>query len=81
MSTERHYWFVAREHGFGWWPSCWQGWLTIGAYFLLVAVAPRLFSLDGNELDRCRFVAFVTGAVLIICRLKAEPARYRWGGQ
>jgi len=42
---EKHYWFVARSHGWGWGlPCAWQGWVVYTIAFALLVACPFVFS-------------------------------------
>jgi hypothetical protein len=78
MSSKQKYWFPAKRYGWGWGlPSCWQGWVVFGLYFVLLGVGALRIASDP--------VVFATFAVMLsilliaICWLKGEPSRWRWG--
>ncbi|WP_198085347.1 hypothetical protein [Variovorax sp. E3] len=82
MMQKPPYWFPAKRYGWGWGvPTCWQGWMVIAVYAVLVAMAV-VFIRPAR--DPLLFVAAVSGlsiALVAVCWLKGEPPRWRWGGK
>ena len=80
MPTEYKYWFPAKRYGWGWGiPSTWQGWLVIAGFVGLLAVGPFIFP-PATQLGRyLAYAAVLSGALLVVCWLKGEPPRWRWG--
>jgi hypothetical protein len=72
-------WFPAKRYGWGWGlPCAWQGWVVLSLWAAAlfgvgISVAPRhpiLFP----------FIAiFMSLILVIICFLKGEKPRWRWG--
>ncbi|MGF6854883.1 hypothetical protein [Paraburkholderia sp. CI3] len=80
MSPSREYWFPAKRYGWGWGlPLRWQGWLTLLAYFVLLGVVVFRFQPAGHPLTFALLVALLTVALVVVCWLKGEPPRWRWG--
>ena len=76
VAAEKVYWFPAKQFGWGWGvPSVWQGWVVLGLYLAgitgLMVFAP--------EADVTTGMIVLTVPLLIICWLKGEPPRWRWG--
>ena len=75
---EKKIWFPAKTHGWGWGPpNCWQGWVVLVVWFVvltagtpLAARSPILFV--GHTL-------FLSAILILICWLKGEKPRWRWG--
>jgi hypothetical protein len=80
---EPKYWFPAKRYGWGWgFPSMWQGWLVFGAFFALVAagfVLFRVFPPQEALVAYLIYVVVLSGVLVVICWLKGEPPRWRWG--
>ena len=74
------YWFPAKRYGWGWGlPSAWQGWVVLVAYFaLVIGGVPFIQVIRGNGIYTA-YVAGLTALLLVICWLKGEPPRWRWG--
>ena len=74
------YWFRAKRYGWGWGlPLTWQGWATL-ATFVASSVAGGLLFPPRKALPA--FIACVvvlSGLLLVVCWLKGEPPRWRWG--
>ena len=74
------YWFRAKRYGWGWGlPSSWRGWGVLGAFAALSAAA--FFAFPPNEKPGALFacIAALTVLLILICWLKGEPPRWRWG--
>jgi hypothetical protein len=79
-SESRNYWFPAKRYGWGWGvPSVWQGWATLIIYLCLIVAGAIIFP-PGEELTT--FIALtvlLTLILIVICWVKGEPPRWRWG--
>jgi hypothetical protein len=74
------YWFRAKRYGWGWsWPLTWQGWVVLGAFFILIGAGALAFPPRSNTALFVVYVVFLSGLLLVICWLKGEPPRWRWG--
>jgi hypothetical protein len=73
MSPASKIWFPAKRYGTGWsWPRCWQGWLVLIGYFVLVGVGARFLSGGKPPVYfRAYFIALTIGLV-VICAWKGE---------
>jgi amino acid transporter len=76
---EKKIWFPAKKYGWGWGPpKCWQGWMVLLAYFILlgagaVLLLPKYLGLFLG------YTAILVGALILIGFLKGEKPRWRWG--
>ncbi len=81
------YWFKAKLYGWGWTPATWQGWLMLVLYLCAVWGAyecqyMRIGTDNQHEFILYRFVPQVillTVMFIILCMLKGEKPRWRWG--
>lgn len=74
---EKQYWFPAKQFGWGWgFPTAWQGWLVLGLY---IAAVLALASTRPDDRTLYTWLVPLTAIVFIICFLKGEPPRWRWG--
>lgn len=77
MASEREYWFPAKRYGWGWgFPRRWEGWVAIAIFLGLLVV--------GNIVVRSVTVLIaydvvIAGLLVLVCWLKGEPPRWRWG--
>jgi hypothetical protein len=80
MRSEQKYWFPAKRYGWGWGiPGSWQGWLVLAAFAALLAIGFVVFPPD-KELGFFKlYVAILCGVLILVCWLKGEPPRWRWG--
>ena len=78
---DKGYWFPAKRYGWGWGlPIRWQGWVVMLAYLALVVGGAAVLK---PALDPPRFVTYVSLLSLLlvlVCWVKGEPPRWRWGG-
>jgi hypothetical protein len=77
---ESKYWFRAKRHGWGWGlPMTWQGWGVLLVYVALVLGGIPLIQASKGDLVYVVYLCILTAVLVVICRLKGEPARWRWG--
>jgi len=80
-NEERKVWFPAKRYGWGWGPpTCWQGWVVIIVFYLLLGGS--LFLFMRNKPHPALFVisTLILSSLLIgVCYLKGEKPRWRWG--
>ena len=76
------YWFPAKRYGWGWGtPSTWQGWVVVVAYLGLVLGGIPVVQVSKGDAVYIGYSAALTGVLILICWLKGEPPRWRWGGR
>lgn len=80
VSQTDEYWFPAKRYGWGWGlPIRWQGWIVMIVYVALLALDAYAF-LRAQHLVMFFVVAVLLNFILVlICWLKGEPPRWRWG--
>ncbi len=82
VENSRKYWFPAKTHGWGWGlPSSWQGWLVLTLYIAGMVALPLLVNPEERVAEFLAGVAALTVALLVICWLKGEPPKWRWGNR
>jgi len=71
-------WFKAKNYGWGWYPSSWQGWLILIVYlgYLLYRGKTTQALFDSTS----SFI-FATILLIIVCFLTGEKPEWRWGGK
>ena len=76
--NEKKIWFPAKRYGWGWGlPVCWQGWVVIVVWVLLLGAGTFLIPKHpGLYVAYSLVLALV---LIIICYLKGEKPRWRWG--
>lgn len=78
-SPPKEYWFPAKRYGYGWGiPVRWQGWATL-AVFLAVVIGSGAQFMPGRPVAFLLTVTAASALLVIVCYLKGEPARWRWG--
>ena len=82
MPDQKQYWFPAKTFGWGWGlPCAWQGWVVLAAFLALVGLAAIRFP-PTSEPDGFTVALMVLIALLVIvCWIKGEPPRWRWGNK
>jgi hypothetical protein len=61
-------------------PSSWQGWLALAAFIALIVAGVFIFP-PGKSLGSFVLYTMVLGVLFaLVCWLKGEPPRWRWGG-
>lgn len=80
MSQSAHYWFPMKRYGWGWGlPLVWQGWVALGLYLALLAAGAFFFPPSTHPIGFAVVLASSTAAFIVVCYLKGEPPRWRWG--
>ena len=81
---KKNLWFKAKNYGWGWYPSSWQGWATLCVY--VIGVTWNFYRLDEfshSNSDTIRpFVIqtfFITLILIGICYKTGEKPEWRWG--
>jgi hypothetical protein len=77
------FWFAAKRYGLGWGlPVCWQGWVVLGGYFVLLFVGIYYLGGRGNAPVLIVYLALLTVGLVVTIAAKGErPVRWRWGGK
>ena len=79
MSNSRP-WFKAKTYGWGWGLALtWQGWLTYAAYIVLVVASVLAFPPHRQPMAFVLALSGLSLALVGVCLLKGEEARWRWG--
>lgn len=77
-AQEKTYWFPAKQFGWGWgFPTAWQGWAVMAAFLAGMAALPRIVPEDRYLIG----VAVLVALLLLVCFLKGERPRWRWGNE
>ena len=77
---DQGYWFPAKSYGWGWGFSItWQGWLVLAVYIALMIGGIPFIRPEVNPGLYGLYVTVLSGALLVVCRLKGEPPSWRWG--
>ncbi|GAA4765167.1 hypothetical protein GCM10023219_07480 [Stakelama sediminis] len=73
------YWFAPKLFGWGATPVTWQGWLSTGAFVLLLMVGMRILP---NHAARLAYALPLTlGFALLACRKTDGGCRWHWGAR
>lgn len=80
MESQRKYWFPAKTYGWGWGaPSAWQGWAVLMLYVVAMVALTILVNPEERLAEFLVGVLVLTVALVVVCWLKGEPPRWRWG--
>jgi hypothetical protein len=79
MTKSQQYWFPAKRYGWGWGPPLtWQGWVVLIVWIaILSGAAMRLMPM--HPIEFLVFAILMAGFLTLICYIKGEPPRWRWG--
>ena len=76
----KNYWFRAKHYGWGWGlPMTWQGWTIFIVYTILIISGIFIFPPKEKKAIFICWVVGLTIGILVICWIKGEPLRWRWG--
>lgn len=79
MGTKK-LWFKAKDYGWGWTPSTWQGWVAVVAEIIVLAAADYLRQRGKISSVIFFLICFVSAFVLILVSYKkGEKPSWRWG--
>lgn len=77
---EEEFWFRAKTYGWGWGlPLTWQGWVVFAIYFVLFGVGIVNIYAKLLPIPYVPFFVIITAALVLVCWLKGETPRWRWG--
>ena len=80
MQSDAKYWFPAKRYGWGWGlPTAWQGWVVLASFVGLIAAGAILFPPRQVMAEYLIYVAALSVGLTVVCWLKGEPPRWRWG--
>ncbi len=82
MGEVKKYWFPAKKYGWGWgFPKTWQGWLVLLTYIAILGIIAFIFRPEERPFSFYFSLAIATVILIVICLIKGEPPRWRWGGK
>ncbi len=77
---DRTFWFPAKRYGWGWGPPVrWEGWAVLALYALLICLSAVLWLPSDSIAAFLLCTAGLTVALMMVCWIKGEPLRWRWG--
>ena len=80
VSQTDEYWFPAKRYGWGWGlPIRWQGWVVMIVYVALLALDAYAFLRDQHLVMFFVVAVLLNFILVLICWVKGEPPRWRWG--
>jgi hypothetical protein len=82
MTEKKKIWFPAKAHGWGWGPPvCWQGWVVLLVFTVLIVTAPMLVAMRTNLVGYFSYIFSLVAILIFICWKKGEPPKWRRGGK
>lgn len=82
MKKSTDYWFPAKRYGWGWgMPVTWQGKVVFAAFFVLLAIGALTLLPRYGQLSFVIFTVILSVILIVICWLKGEPPKWRWGNK
>jgi hypothetical protein len=80
---EKNIWFKRKQHGWGWFPATWQGWIII-LLFIGITTAPTFIFPKGVHDHIIMFLIYVfmlSGGLIYICMKTGESPKWQWGNK
>jgi hypothetical protein len=79
VTRKPRYWFAAKRYGWGWGlPLTWQGWAVLGVFAVLLCAGALILQPRKGPAFSI-YVVGASAALVLVCYLKGEPPRWRWG--
>lgn len=84
MEMPKKLWFKAKDYGWGWQPSSWEGWLVLAIYIIFIikvslSIDQASRSGSGIPVNFFLLIFLSTAILIIVCYLKGEKPEWRWG--
>jgi hypothetical protein len=80
MNDRLQYWFPAKRYGWGWGvPTAWQGWVVMLGFVALLLAGGHWLIPSFGEVIFLGYTSILCAVLFVICWLKGEPPRWRWG--
>lgn len=76
--NKSEYWFKAKNYGWGWYPSSWQGWLVTLVFIILIVGG---FNFTDSVFDFIPHEIILVILLIAICYKTGEKPEWRWGGK
>lgn len=82
QTCEKKIWFPAKKYGWGWgYPCAWQGWVAALLYIGLGTAGIALLVEHGHPGLGIAWMVLASMIFFLVCLLKGEKPRWRWGGE
>ena len=80
IKEKTKYWFLAKRYGWGWGlPTTWQGWAVMIFYLILITLSVYIFPPDKKRALFMSSVILLNILLVVVCWIKGEPPKWRWG--
>lgn len=80
---KQKFWFKRKLYGYGWYPSSWQGWLSVLFYIFVVLIlsmqAESFYSTEELMMGFIIPLILSTVILIFISYKKGEKPRWQWG--
>ncbi|MEN2469427.1 MULTISPECIES: hypothetical protein [Burkholderia] len=78
MNDTHQYWFLAKEHGWGWgFPVLWQGWVVLLVYIASLVVVGNVFRPDRRPWAFFSAVMLLSALLVLVTWITGEPPHWR----
>ena len=78
--NQKQIWFPAKKYGWGWGPPCcWQGWVAMIIWIICLAIGGFILLPEKHTGLFVAWTAIMVTALMILCFIKGEKPRWRWG--
>jgi hypothetical protein len=79
-------WFKAKNYGWGWYPSSWEGWAVLAGFLAVSVWIFRDVDSQSHSVSDTLYGVLVpffvlTAALLAVCWKTGEKPEWRWGGK
>jgi len=72
-------WFPAKRYGWGWGPPVvWQGWAVLAGWVVILMGGVTML-MPENPIWHVLFALLMVAVLFVVCYVKGEPPRWRWG--
>jgi uncharacterized membrane protein len=73
-------WFKAKEYGFGWYPSTWQGWTVVLIYIVIFGILVYIFetNIEKYLIPYIISITILSLSLVYISYKKGEKTTWRW---
>lgn len=82
---EKKLWFGNKQYGYGWVPTTWQGWVSVGIYGVVATISTIWYS-NQNDQPQATYTLLYTLMMLIstsvlvaVSKVKGTKPKWRWG--
>lgn len=85
-NKDKKLWFGSKKYGYGWVPSTWQGWVSVGIYGIVATISTIWYSNQNDQPQTTYTLLYTlmmlisTGVLVGVSKIKGTKPKWRWGG-